>query len=251
MEWNEMEQFIATTCKPQLAGKLNSVRQAINSLQKDKKGYNYSYVSEEAAVIKLHAALKASKVNLLPEIVPGTVHWEKFTYEKWDKNQKAMAPVTEVIVSGELTYTFVDLEEEGSTYTVPWYFVGQMEDAAQAFGAGLTYSNRYFLLKFFLVATSMDDPDTIRSRQKEEEELQKVQAANEALQETIDSVVETIRNGIEAGLFTREAALKIVAKYTPDKLEGDARGNPRNLKSLKAAENVIKELNSIGKKGDK
>ena len=52
---------------------------------------------------------------------------------------------------------------------VTWALIGQQADAAQAFGSALTYANRYFLLKFFQVATPDDDPDRWRSKKIEAE----------------------------------------------------------------------------------
>ena len=54
--------------------------------------------------------------------------------------------------------------------------VGQQADGSQALGSGLTYANRYFLLKYFNVATSEDDPDAIRSEMAKEDERKKLSA---------------------------------------------------------------------------
>ena len=55
---------------------------------------------------------------------------------------------------------------------MPWVLVGQQADASQAFGSALTYSMRYFILKYFDVATPDDDPDKWRSKQREAEEAE-------------------------------------------------------------------------------
>ena len=44
--------------------------------------------------------------------------------------------------------------------------VGQQSDASQEFGSGLTYSSRYFLFKYFSIATSDADPDTLLKKQR-------------------------------------------------------------------------------------
>jgi hypothetical protein len=46
------------------------------------------------------------------------------------------------------------------TIEVPWLLYGEQEgDIAKAFGSGLTYAERYFIMKFFNQPTDYLDPD--------------------------------------------------------------------------------------------
>ena len=71
---------------------------------------------------------------------------------------------------------------------VPWVLVGQQADAAQALGSALTYANRYFMLKFFQIATPDDDPDSWRNK-KEDAEAEADAAITRELVSKIDDHV--------------------------------------------------------------
>ena len=110
-----------------------------------------------------------------------------------------------------MLYTWVDNADPSQKIEVPWMFVGQQADASQAFGSGLSYSSRYFLLKFFNSATTEDDPDNWRSRQKE--------AAKSEEREIAKEIVANIHNHVAQFLEKHAdqrdaliAAIKEVAK---------------------------------------
>jgi len=63
-------------------------------------------------------------------------------------------------VEGIMSYTFINAENPEEIHVCPWYFVGVQDDPSKAFGSGLTYSERYFLLKFFGIPTDEADPDS-------------------------------------------------------------------------------------------
>lgn len=132
-------------------------------MQKNKEGFGYKYVDEESILLKANEMMLNLGVRLTPSINPDTTEFQIISYK--DKKDK---DVTEVIVHGEMTFTWEEVET-GETETVSWALFGQQSDASQSFGSGLTYSNRYFLLKYFNIATSQDDPDAIRSKQQKEE----------------------------------------------------------------------------------
>lgn len=150
--------------------KIIEVRKCVDYLQKDTKGYNYKYVSEDAVLGKIKDKMTELGLLLIPQTVPGTMQITLNNYEKkkYDhkRGQSYAETVNEVIVSCEMVFKWVDAES-GETLEVPFVLWGQMDDASQAFGSGLTYVNRYFLLKFFNIATNELDPDKWRGEQKE------------------------------------------------------------------------------------
>ena len=87
--------------------------------------------------------------------------------------------------------------------------VGQQSDASQAFGSGLTYSSRYFLLKYFNIATSDADPDAFRKKQKAAEAEEQKLIASE-ITATIDTY---LKDHVYKKPEDRDAALEIVSKY--------------------------------------
>ena len=87
-----------------------------------------------------------------------------------------------------MEYIWVNNDAPEETITVKWSMVGQQSDASQCLGSGLTYSMRYFLLKYFNVATPDDDPDNWRSKQRATEAAED-KALAEQIINTLDSVV--------------------------------------------------------------
>lgn len=154
--------------KKTLDEKLQEIKNEISIMQKNKEGYGYSYVDEESLLLKINAKMLELGLRLIPEIVPGTLKTEILNYK--DKKDK---DVTEILVSSDMKYTWKDIETK-ETEVINWTLVGQQADGSQALGSGLTYTNRYFLLKYFNVSTSKDDPDEIRKKQKEEDEKKKI-----------------------------------------------------------------------------
>jgi len=104
------------------------------------------------------------KVLLQPPIKDVTVTTLKYQNAK-DKE------VMEQIVVGTIDFTWVNAELPDERIIIPFPLLGQNANVSQAFGSGLTYSNRYFLLKYFNIATSEADPDKWDTPQGEEEAI--------------------------------------------------------------------------------
>ena len=145
-----------------LKQKLIEIRKQVEFLQKDTDGYNYKYVSEDKVLFAIKETMNEHQVLLVPSVVNHSVipHTYKNSYGK---------EVTENIVKGDMIFTWYDAESE-EELVVPFALYGQQGDASQAFGSGLTYSNRYFLLKFFQVATNETDPDKVVSKKRKQED---------------------------------------------------------------------------------
>lgn len=88
----------------------------------------------------------------------------------------------DVLVSADMTWTWVNNDNPDERVDVDWALVGQQGDASQAFGSGLTYSSRYFLLKFFNIATPDADPDAFRSKQRAAEAAEDKMIAEQIIQ---------------------------------------------------------------------
>ena len=156
--------------------KLERIRKLVEVLRKDKKGFNYKYTTEESVLAKVTFGMAKYHVSLVPSITPNTATSQLINYEnvKVTKDGKTIkSPVNEYLVQAEMTYTWVNNDNTEDSIVVPWLLVGSQSDPSQAFGSGLTYSNRYFILKFFHVATTEDDPDNWRQKQAEAKAIEK------------------------------------------------------------------------------
>jgi hypothetical protein len=128
-----------TETKLNIYQKLVEIRKTIDVFTKDTKSFSYSYVS-------------GAQVLLIPHVLNQS--HSTFDYKDKKGNDK-----TDFIVTAEMKYVWVNAENPSDVIEIAWQTLGQQDDISKAFGSGLTYSERYFLLKFFGVPTDDDDPD--------------------------------------------------------------------------------------------
>lgn len=164
--------------------KLLELKKIVSIMQKDSEGHGYTYVSEESILLVINDKMIELGLKLTPRFKPNTLHSEVVNYQ----NAKGQ-PKTDVLVRSEMEFIWKDIES-GETEIVDWGLLGQQADGSQALGSGLTYSNRYFLLKYFNVATSNDDPDKIRSEIAAEEERKKLSAMQTKIKKTLDKLIQ-------------------------------------------------------------
>lgn len=195
--------------------KLAAIREFVEVIQRNKSGYGYTYVSEDAIMAKISVGMKKYGLSLIPNITPGTkeiseFHWNKTKFTKDGKPYEEHN--TEHVISADMTYTWVNNDNPEEKVVVNWVMIGQQADASQAFGSGMSYTARYFLLKYFNIATPNDDPDEFRRKQKaaEAEETKRV---TEAMKDQIDGMIKQmisrkIRTGQEIRDFLSKQGIK-------------------------------------------
>ncbi len=192
--------------------KLAKIRKQVEVIQKNKRGYGYTYVSEEEILAKITVFMDKYHLSLIPGIVGGTTKVEPYPYKKTKTTKGGDTyeeNVNEVLVSADMTWTWVNNDNPEEKVIVGWTLVGQQSDASQAFGSGLTYSDRYFLLKYFNVATTDDDPDAHRSKQRAAEAAEDKMIAEQIIG-TFDEVVKAF---LKANESKAEDVKKFVSKY--------------------------------------
>jgi hypothetical protein len=136
--------------------KLIEVRKVVPYLQKDTQGYQYNYVSGATVLGKLKEIMD----NLGLLLVPSVTNFVVGTLEMKEKGQI----VSKNSVYANMTMTWINAENPEERFEVPFACFGAQDDIAKAFGSALTYSERYFLLKFFNIATDKDDPDAFQEK---------------------------------------------------------------------------------------
>jgi len=199
--------------KENIYEKLAVVRKVVEVVEKDKSGYGYRYVSDEELLSKITKKMEQKHLSLIPKIVPGTLEVEQYTYKKTKLHQKTKDPYdeinNEILVSADMVYVWINNDDPTETVEVPWILVGQQGDASQSFGSALTYSYRYFLLKYFGVATVNDDPDNWRSKQ------QAAEAEQERLlcEEIVNEFDKVLRDYLEANAAKKDDVLAFVSQY--------------------------------------
>lgn len=166
--------------------KLAKIRKPVEIIQKNKSGYNYKYVTEDVILSKITGLMDKLGVSLVPNIVKGTTVVEPYCYIKTKSTRDGKIyeeKVNEILVHCDMEWHWINNENPEDRVVVPWAMVGQQADASQAFGSGLSYASRYFMLKYFNVATSDDDPDNWRSAQKEAENIENREIASQIIEQ--------------------------------------------------------------------
>lgn len=186
--------------------KLSKIRKLIEVVRKDKSGYNYKYVPEESVLAKITYGMEKYNVSLIPRINEGSASVELVSYEntKTTRNGDVIKqPVNEYVVKADMTYTWVNNDDKNQKIVVPWFLVGSQTDPSQAYGSGLTYSNRYFLLKYFQVATTEDDPDNWRQKQAEAAKIEDAAICKDIVAKIGEKVAVITDNGKNEEMKTK------------------------------------------------
>lgn len=229
-----------------LVQKLAGIRKMVEVIRKNKSGYNYKYVSEDEILARVTAGMDKYHVLLYPGIVPQTAEVSPYNYTKVKNTKdgkKIEESVNEVLVKADMTFTWINLDRPEDTLVVPWVIVGQQGDASQAVGSGLSYLHRYFLLKFFQIATPDDDPDNWRSKKlqaAEEEERAVVTAIIDEIDERVSNYLSSIQDE-EALKAARSKLTDVVKKFVKDN-KGKPSGNYRTVTNVKTATDVLEAV---------
>lgn len=196
--------------------KLAKIRKSVEVVQKNKSGYGYKYVTDDELLAKITAGMDRHGVSLIPRIIPGTMVVEPYTYKKMKRDKRRDGTVdtyeetvNEFISHADMVYEWVNNDNPEERIEVEWVTVGQQGDASQCLGSGLTYSMRYFLLKYFNVATPDDDPDAWRSKQKATEAEEDKAIARQI----IDSLDSKVRDYLEKNPDKGADVKKAMSKY--------------------------------------
>lgn len=217
--------------------KIANIRKMVETLQKNKAGYGYKYVSEDEILAKVTAGLEKYKLDCYPKIVPGTTSVVPYTAKKNKilKDGSVLEDtINEIIVSSEINFEWVNLEDPSETLVVPWILVGQQSDASQAFGSGLTYCTRYFFLKFFKSATLESDPDQWRSKQKEAFDIENRVVAAEIIK-TVDTICQSNVND-----ENRQGLADVIKGIV--KVNGKASANYSKVEDPEIARRLLEEI---------
>ena len=192
--------------------KLAKIRKQVEVIQRNKKGYGYTYVSEDEILAKISGFMDKYALSLIPSVVHNSSIVSPYSTKKTKSTNKGEIyeeNVNEVLVSADMVFTWVNNENPEERVDVPWVLVGHQSDGSQSFGSGLSYAMRYFLLKFFNIATPDDDPDKWRSKQRAAGAAEDKMIA----EEIISSFDTLVKDYLASNPDKAEEVKKFVAKY--------------------------------------
>jgi hypothetical protein len=129
--------------------KLLTIQQKINGLGKDKSTYNYKYVTGDKLLGEIKPMMNDLGLILKQEVL--SIENERQDYATKAGNK------SEILSKVMMRFTWVDTDtgekDENS------FGANGQNDWEKGLGSALTYAERYFLLKYFHIATDEDDID--------------------------------------------------------------------------------------------
>ncbi|MCL1952791.1 MAG: ERF family protein [Oscillospiraceae bacterium] len=210
-------------------------------MREDAQGNHGSYVSEESILSHITGVMQKVGISLVRSLVPGSGKCESRVYAK-EKTDRAgnvtTNTVTEYLFSGEMNFRWVNNENPDDCAVSHWPIAGNAADMSQAIGKALTYGNRYYLLKFFDIATAEDDPDAL---------LRNIAAgaADEAALKEMVAQIDAAFKRIPAEDKEKRSAVAVVITPIIQKDTGKKSANYMTLKTLEAAAEVFAAVQKI------
>jgi hypothetical protein len=141
--------------------KLLIIQQKVNGLGKDKKANSYSYVTGDKVLGEIKPMMNELGLLLKQEIV--SIENTKIDYKTGIGTQYEK-PKSEILSKVMMQFTWVDAET--GEKDVNLFGANGQNDWDKGVGSALTYAERYFLLKFFHIATDQDDIDNLNREDK-------------------------------------------------------------------------------------
>lgn len=134
--------------------KLLEVKKKIPYLKKDKKGFNYSYVTPTQVFATINPILNEAGLLLITAVIGSRSQRIEIETSKGIKK--------EWLYDLDILFTWVDCET-AEKLEIPFKASG-CNGEEKGFGSALTYAERYFILKQFNIPTDDDDPDAFQNK---------------------------------------------------------------------------------------
>lgn len=142
--------------------KLSEVRKAVSYLKKEKSGSQYSYVGSSDVLGSLHSTINEQGLLIIPSIKNHKVTERVEVINNKGQNKERITYFTEL----DMNMRWQNIDDKDDYIDCSWYAQGIDIAGEKGVGKALTYGEKYFLLKFFNIATDKDDPDTFQQRQE-------------------------------------------------------------------------------------
>jgi len=136
--------------------KLLLIQQKINGLSKNLKSNNYEYVSGAKVLENIKPIMNELGLILKQEVL--SIENQRQDY-KTGIGTSYEKPKSEILSKVMMKFTWVDCETGEKDENL--FGANGQNDWEKGLGSALTYAERYFLLKYFHIATDEDDIDNI------------------------------------------------------------------------------------------
>ena len=193
--------------------KIADVKANIDGFTKDAKSYNYSYVSGSQVLHRIRNKMIENNLLLIPKTTEE--NYKQIQVTRFNQKAKREITVTEFVVEMKLTYVWINADKPEEQLEIPFYAVGQQDDVSKAHGTGLTYAERYFLMKFFNIPTDEDDAD---AKEKQEKYANSSNQLKDILRDEVNKFIQIVENsGLSEKYKDEICKLKMMDVNTLDK----------------------------------
>ena len=135
--------------------KLIEIQKQVKGLSKDKKSHNYDYVTGNKLLSFIKPIMDEQGLILKQEITEIENIRQDYKTKYGEKS--------EILSKVMMRFTWID-SDTGET-DVNMFGANGQNDWEKGLGSALTYGERYFLLKYFHIATDEDDIDNPHRKQ--------------------------------------------------------------------------------------
>jgi len=171
--------------------KLLEIQKQVVGLADDKKSFGYKYVSGDKVLSHIKPLMNNYGLLLKQEVLDIDNVRQDYTTRNGEKS--------EILTRAKMKFTWVDTETGEKDENL--FAANGQNDWEKGLGSALTYAERYFLLKYFHIATDKDDIDNPYRKRKEEAKqvkkptetkAKKTTAKKKTLVSNIDALVEVL-----------------------------------------------------------
>lgn len=143
--------------------KLHDIQKQVIGLAKDKNGNNYQYVTGTKVLEFIKPLMNKHGIILKQEVL-------SIENTRMDYATKSNPNKSEVLSKVMQKFTWVDCETGEKDENL--FGANGQNDWDKGVGSALTYAERYFLLKYFHIATDEDDIDNPERKEEERKALE-------------------------------------------------------------------------------
>ena len=137
--------------------KLLEIQKVVKGLGKDKATFNYKYVTGDKILDEVKPLMNRFGLLLKQEVL--SIDNERMDYQTKNGSK------SEILSKVMMRFTWIDCET--GEQDVNLFGANGQNDWEKGLGSALTYAERYFLLKFFHIATDEDDIDNEQRKKTE------------------------------------------------------------------------------------
>ena len=201
--------------KKNIYQKLLTIQEAVMGLGKDKKAMSYSYVTGDKLLSFIKPLMNKEGLILKQEILSIENVRQDYRTGINTANEK---PKSEINSKVMMRFTWVDAATGEKDENL--FGANGQNDWDKGVGSALTYGERYFLLKYFHIATDEDDIDGLVREDAAPQKTQPIEQPVIYLTERqFTAAINSDKKGIEATLKAYSTQTKAMKKEYREQLE--------------------------------